>query len=198
MTSVAIINPLDVRDSYPPRPVVLVLVGMPGAGKTTAAKALSPKLGWEHLDLDHEIERREGRRIDEIFAADGESAFRGLERDVTRDVAIRAKGSAGTGSGLVVSAGGGWMSNQEAVALLRPHARIIYLRVSPEKALARLGSGTAERPLLKGNALAALTLLLDKRRAAYESADTVLDVELFGVKEVTTKLYDLVANFGAR
>ena len=191
-------RPHDLAERTGAQPTVLVLVGLPGAGKTTAAEALSLQLGWKHLDLDREIEHREGRTVAEIFAADGESAFRALERDVTRDIAIRANGSAGSASGLVMAAGGGWMANREAVAHLRPHARIIYLRVSPEIALARLGRGIADRPLLKGDALGALTLLLEKRRPVYESADAVLDVEMLDLQQVTSKLYVLATDFSAR
>ena len=66
----------------PGRPDKLYLVGFMGSGKTTMARALGRRLGWRALDLDEEIERREGRTVSQVFASEGEGYFRRVEREV--------------------------------------------------------------------------------------------------------------------
>jgi shikimate kinase len=90
---------------------------------------------------------------------------------------------------MVLAPGGGWMANAVAAATLRPAARIIYLRVSPAEALARMGSARAARPLLAGeDAVAALDALLRRREALYAMADHALDTEALSVDEVVDSL----------
>ena len=97
-----------------PQPIErVVLLGFMAAGKTAVGAELARRLGWAHLDLDHEIERREGRSVARIFAEDGEARFRELEARATVDVAAR--------SGVIVSPGGGWITgagNLEALGKL--------------------------------------------------------------------------------
>ena len=175
------VRPAGPGESAGGRPQSLVvLVGLPGAGKTTIGKAVARRLGWEFLDLDSAIEEYAGQRVSGIFTERGESGFRAMERDVTAGLAERTN--------LVVATGGGWMANSAAVALLRGRACFIYLRVSPATALARMGSAVAYRPLLAGaDPLGSLTALLETRSAAYETADLILDTESLGVKEVTSQ-----------
>ena len=97
-----------------PRSDLIVLVGLPGAGKTTVGRALAKRLGWDFLDLDAAIEEFAGQRVAGIFADRGESAFRAMERDLTAGLVQRTE--------IVVAAGGGWMANSAAVALLRDRA----------------------------------------------------------------------------
>jgi shikimate kinase len=164
---------------------LIALVGLPGAGKSTAAAALASALGWKNIDLDDKIEQKAGKTIPQIFEEDGQFAFRDLEIQVSREVAESDRA--------VVATGGGWMANSRARALLRPVARIIYLRVTPTIALARLGGATAGRPLLSGtDPLGRLERLLRDRRQAYESADAVMDVEALSPQQVTQELLALV------
>ena len=171
--------------------MIIVLVGLPGAGKSTAGLGLAKKLGWDFVDLDRMIEDMAHHEVAQIFAERGEAAFRAMERDATAELRERTN--------LVVAAGGGWMSNREASALLQPHGRSIYLRVAPGSALARLGSGISTRPLLLGgDPLRSLTALLDKRRGDYESADAVLDTETLDSQQVIDSLYVIATNFGVK
>ena len=175
----------------PTRCTVLVLVGLPGSGKSTAGAGLAKKLGWDFVDLDQEIESLAGKEVAQIFAERGEAAFRAMERDVTAALSQRTR--------IVVSAGGGWMSNREASALLRGRARSIYLRVAPATALARLGAELSARPLLSGgDPLRSLSDLLEKRRSDYESADAVLDVETLDSQEVIDALHSIALKFGVK
>lgn len=150
----------------------LVLVGIPGAGKSTVGRELAARLQWPFMDLDEAIEAHEGMRVREIFATRGEAHFRELEREMTERLA-RADAP------MVLAPGGGWIANPGLVALLRPPARLIWLQVSPARALERLGSGVEGRPLLSGpDPLAALTAILSAREAFYLQADHTVSVEM--------------------
>jgi shikimate kinase len=159
----------------------LILVGLPGAGKSTVGSALARELGRSFLDFDAEIARREGMSISEIFASKGEPTFRQLEHGLTEE--LRELG------GMVLAPGGGWVTRLDTVALVRPPARMIYLRVRPKTAIARMGRSVAGRPLLtRPNPVAELERLLDERRIAYESADYVVDVERVAISEVVRRI----------
>jgi shikimate kinase len=166
-----------------------VLVGLPGAGKSTVGKAVAERLGRTFLDFDLEIERRQGKTIAEIFGEKGEGHFRELERALTEE--LRLMGN------MILAPGGGWVSNPEVVRLLRPPSRLIYLRLRPETALVRLGSERSTRPLLmRPDPLGELRRLFNARKAAYESADHVIEAELLDVEEVIKRVSSLA--LGAR
>jgi len=162
----------------------LVLVGLPGVGKSTVGAGIAGRLGWDFLDLDVEIERREGRSVARLFAEEGEGYFRERERALTAELAGRRR--------LVVAPGGGWAAQPGLMALLRPPATIIYLAASPEAVARRLGDGGASRPLLAGGDAAGtrnrLARLLADRAAAYQAADLVIDTELIDVQGVIDML----------
>ncbi|HEU4565884.1 MAG TPA: shikimate kinase [Gemmatimonadaceae bacterium] len=173
-----------------PRARHIVLVGLPGAGKSTVGRAAAPRLGRPFLDFDEEIERRTAMSVAELFARWGEPRFRALERELTRELLHAPP--------MVLAPGGGWIANADMVALLRPSARIIYLRLRPETALARLGDAALSRPLLRvSDPLAELRRLLDRRAAHYLAADHVLDVDLIGVQEVTDLVVRVAGSPGA-
>lgn len=161
----------------------LILVGLPGVGKTTIGKAAARHLGREFLDFDEEIERRARMNVRDIFKLRGEDAFRAMELELTRELS--------TTGGMVLSPGGGWITQQDAVELLRSAGRIIYLRASPE-AVARRLRRVETRPLLAGrDPVVALRELYQKRRAMYETADTVLDTERLARQQLIAKVVEL-------
>jgi len=167
----------------------VVLVGLPGAGKTVVGEGVSIAVRRPFLDLDREIERREGMTVGDIFAQQGEPAFRAMERKVTEELR-------GTG-GMVLSPGGGWIADAGNVALLRPPARIIYLRVRPETALARLGAERATRPLLqRPDPLAHGKSLYEARRANLEGADVTIDTEQLSVEQVINMVAQIIGRDG--
>ena len=167
----------------------LILVGLPGSGKTSVGQAVAATTGRTFLDLDQEIERREGRSITQIFGENGEQYFRKRERQVTEELALVGN--------MIVSPGGGWMTVPAVVALVRPPSRIIYLRVRPETALRRLGPMRMARPLLsRPDPLSELKRLFDERRSSYETADKIVDTELYSLQRVIEMVTELASASG--
>jgi len=171
-------------DSRLPTPGHLILVGLPGVGKSTVGAAVAECLGRPFLDFDAEIERRAGKSVAEIFAERGEAAFRELERALTEEVR--------TAPSMVLAPGGGWVAVEGNVALLRPPGRIIFLDARPETVLRRLGEERFRRPLLSGaDPLGALRQLLADREPAYRSADHVIDAEVTRFQELIRVIAEL-------
>lgn len=169
----------------PSRPHI-ILVGLPGAGKSTVGRAVAERLSRTFLDFDLEIERREGKTVSQIFGEKGEEYFRKMERTLTEE--LREMG------GMVLSPGGGWVTQPDVVRLLRPPGRLIYLQVRPESALKRLGPERASRPLLmRPDPVRELKHLLEQRRVSYEAADFVVDTELLDLQRVIKKVAELAS-----
>ena len=169
------------------RPAHLVLVGLPGVGKTTVGRAVAARLGRPFLDFDAELERLTVRTVPELFAERGEEAFRALERALTAELA--------RGAPMVLAPGGGWVTNAGVVALLRPPARIIYLAAEPATALRRMGAERATRPLLRGtDPLATLRELLGAREVLYRMADAVVETDLLEIQEVIERVVALATS----
>ncbi|CCH17585.1 shikimate kinase [Micromonospora lupini] len=141
---------------------VVVLVGVPGCGKTTVGQALAATLGVEFRDTDADIEQLAGKAIPEIFIDEGEEHFRALER-----AAVAAALAAGTG---VLALGGGAVLAEETRAALVGH-RVVHLSVELPDAVKRVGLG-AGRPLLAINPRATLKHLMDQRRPLYAEVAT--------------------------
>ena len=140
-----------------------VLVGPPGAGKTTVGERLAGLLGVGFRDVDHDIEAGAGKPIPEIFIDDGEEHFRALERAAVATALREFDG--------VLALGGGAILAAETRALLQPHP-VVYLSVGLSEAVSRVGLGSG-RPLLAVNPRATLKYLLDQRRPLYEEVATV-------------------------
>jgi shikimate kinase len=165
----------------------LVLVGLPGAGKSTVGELVAARLGRSFLDFDAEIERREGMPIAQIFGERGEGGFRELERKLTEE--LREFGN------MVLAPGGGWITDPAVVALIRPPAKLIYLRVRPETALKRLAAEPGSRPLLnRPDPLAELNKLFEARKLSYQSADLEVGTEMLNPQQVTEQI---VGKFGS-
>ena len=130
----------------------LVLIGMPGSGKTTLARLLGAETGRPVWDCDEEIVRRTGLSIEEIFHRWGEERFRTLETEVLADLGKRWGG--------ILATGGGCVTRPENRDLLRQNGKVIWLQRDPDK-LAAPG-----RPLLRGGSIAGLYA---QRRPLYEA-----------------------------
>jgi shikimate kinase len=143
---------------------VCVVVGAPGAGKTTVGTLLAQRLGVAFRDTDADIVAAAGKEIPEIFIDDGEDAFRALERAAVAAALESFDGVLALGGGAVLAA-----QNRER---LRGHT-VVYLSVDLSDAVSRVGLG-AGRPLLTVNPRATLKYLLDQRRPLYEEVATVI------------------------
>ena len=140
-----------------------VLVGPPGAGKTTIGERLAAALGLPFRDTDADIVAVAGKPIPEIFIDDGEEAFRALERAAVAEALASFDG--------VLALGGGAVLAPSTRELLRGHT-VVYLSVELSDAVARVGLG-AGRPLLTLNPRATLKYLLDQRRPLYAEVATI-------------------------
>jgi shikimate kinase len=166
----------------------LVLVGLPGAGKSTVGPRVAQALGREFVDLDAEIERAAGRTIPEIFARDGEAAFRALERAESR--ALLAPG----GRPVVLAPGGGWIEDAANRALLGREATGVYLAVSPGVALARMGAAVEGRPLLAGDDPAKkLSELAHRRNPLYLQCQHTVSVDSMTPDQVVSSIVALAS-----
>jgi len=119
----------------------IALIGFMGTGKTAMGQLLAEKLGRNFVELDLLIERKVGKSIPEIFQQDGETTFRELEIEATREVA--------QGRNLVIACGGGVVLNKINTDRLRQNAIMVYLTASPEVILKRVASEAGQRPLLE-------------------------------------------------
>ncbi len=138
----------------------LYLYGPPASGKSTWARRLSIALDVEMVDLDAEIVSRAGRTIPEIFAAEGEAAFRRLEGEELARVAAR--------TGRIVALGGGALLNAESRRIAEASGRVVFLDCGTEE-LVRRARLSADRPLLADDCEGRLRRLLAARRDHYAS-----------------------------
>lgn len=158
--------------------MTIVLVGAPGAGKTTHGRLLAQRLGMDFVDVDDVIEASSGKPIREIFADHGEAHFRSLEREHTL---------AALEEGGVVALGGGAVTSHEIRAALSGH-HVIWLRVSVVQATRRVGM-TGLRPLLLGDVRARLHALLTEREPLYAGVATLfVDTDKLTPKAVVDEI----------
>lgn len=145
----------------------IVLVGLPGAGKTTIGRLVAAALGAPFVDLDKAIERRSGKAISQLFAQDGEAAFRELER-AAMEAALSTPPS-------VIAPGGGWAAQPGNLEVAAGRALTVYLRVAPEVAAGRAAPTADSRPLLGGGDVAGrIRELFSARRPFYESCEATV------------------------
>src|SRR5256886_2321985 len=136
----------------------IVLIGLPGSGKTTVGRLVAERLGAGFVDVDAIIERREGRPITLIFAEKGEAAFREMERK-EMETALAAEPA-------VIAPGGGWAAQPGAIDSAKSHALVIYLYTRPETAAQRAGTA-GTRPLLSGEDPVGRMRQLHKERESF-------------------------------
>ncbi|MBE9198238.1 MULTISPECIES: shikimate kinase [unclassified Nodularia (in: cyanobacteria)] len=147
--------------------VNLYLIGMMGAGKTTVGQLLANHLGYRFLDTDDVITQSAGRSINQLFAEEGETAFRQLESDVLAQVCAYTR--------LTVATGGGIVLRPENWSYLH-HGLVVWLDVPVELLYTRLAEDTT-RPLLQdADPKGKLRSLLEQRTPLYSQADLKITV----------------------
>lgn len=143
----------------------LILCGFMGCGKSTIGRKLAAKLEKEFVDMDRYIEAKENMTVSEIFEKYGEEKFREIETEACKELALK--------SDLIIAAGGGTLTFQRNIDILKETGRIIYIDVKYEMLCERLKRDT-RRPLLQvENRNEVIKELLEKRRPIYERAASI-------------------------
>ena len=159
----------------------IILVGMMGVGKTTVGSLLAERLGWSYFDSDAQVMAATGRTVPELFAEQGEAAFRAEEARVLAE-------ALGGDVPVVVSAAGGVVLSAENRGLIGASGTVVWLRADPGVLARRVGSGEG-RPLLDGDPAAALHHLDEVRRPLYASlASVVVDVDDLSPTDVVDRV----------
>ena len=160
----------------------VVLVGPPGSGKSTVARALAQRWQMTARDTDHDVEQLAGKTISDIFVDDGEESFRELERAAVARALDEHDGVLALGGGAVLDP-----ATRDALAAYRASGGlVVFLDVSLAQAAPRVGFNQS-RPLLLGNPRAQWQTLMNVRRPVYESVATFVvltdDLRPAGVAE---------------
>lgn len=166
----------------------IILTGFMGTGKTAVGQAVAERLGRWFVDVDAVIERQAGRPIHQIFAQDGEPAFRALETEVIRSLTNE--------NNLVISTGGGALLSPINRQRLQASGVLVCLRASVDTLLARLADAT-DRPLLAGpDRRARIATLLAQRAALYDAIPLQVDTDRLSVPEVAEAVIRLARQTG--
>jgi shikimate kinase len=170
------------------KPRNLVLIGMSGAGKSRVGRLVAERLRWRFVDTDAEIERRTGRAVPEIFAAEGEARFRALEHDVVARVTRR--------SGAVIATGGGAILDPANRDALFTSNLVVCLQASPEQIARRLAHSRERRPLLEGDdPLGAIRALQERRAPLYALAHCTVTTDDRTLGEVAAEVIDVLHEY---
>jgi shikimate kinase len=153
--------------------MTITLIGFRGSGKSSVASELAARLGWDWADADAEIERQTGASIPEIFADEGEPAFRRYEATVLTELLTRDR--------LVIAAGGGAVLNEDIRRRMRTAGPVVWLQASLETILSRIGGdlrnglrgGGSRPPLTSHDPETEAELLLRQREPVYREAATI-------------------------
>jgi shikimate kinase len=152
---------------------LLFLIGMPAAGKTFWGREIAGAHGWQFIDLDEYVAKREKASVPALFAQYGEAGFREREAQGLQQLLVNSSGS------VVVACGGGTPCYKDNMQHMKDAGTVVYLQAGIPYLLRNLENSTEVRPLLKGRASLDVYLadLLAKRKKIYEQAHYILDAE---------------------
>jgi shikimate kinase len=162
----------------------IVLVGFMGTGKTVTGRILAERTGMELVDMDALIEQRQGKTIPEIFAQEGEPAFRQMERELAQELSKR--------SGLIISTGGGIVLNPGNITDFEKTGLVVCLKASPETIFQRLEKDTS-RPLLSGDKKGQIEALLARRKPLYDAIAHGVDTDGLSDEQTAKPILKLYA-----
>jgi len=168
----------------------VVLIGFMGSGKSSVGRELANRFDAPFVDIDERIESKAGCTIRDLFAREGEPAFREREKAALR-AALSVKGC-------IIATGGGAFTDEENRNLLRSYAPVVYLEASEETLLERL-AGDLGRPLLSGRDRAAVIReLLARRVPGYRTADVTVRTDGRTVEEVAGQVAERIGRMEGR
>ena len=169
--------------------MTLFLIGFMGCGKSSLGRKLAARLGCDFFDTDKAIESDTGVTIGEIFAYEGEEGFRFRERDMLCSLP--------DGGRVVVATGGGLPCYADNMQVMQSKGKSVYLRLSPEKLVSRLGRGRARRPKIAGmndeELLKYICDLLPQREEYYMAADMVIECDNLSDVEIVEAIISAVS-----
>jgi shikimate kinase len=161
----------------------IVLVGLPGSGKSTIGKLVAEALGADVIDIDNLLVREMGKPVSQIFGMLGETRFREMEREAVKTAQAREP--------CVIVPGGGWAAQPGQLEEARGRSLIIYLKCRPDTAAKRSAQGEV-RPLLTGaDPLQLMRSLLEEREAFYLKADQHVSGDNPSAEEVAREVAEL-------
>lgn len=163
----------------------IILIGYMGSGKTTIGKNLAKQKNYRFVDTDEMIVEQQHRSINEIFAKDGEQAFRDMETAFLRQLIAEKK------ERMIISTGGGMPLRAENRQLLSQLGKVVYLKASPQTIYDRI-KGDTTRPLLQGeNPRKRIAEMIAAREPLYmEGAMFVVDVNALKQSEATLEIIE--------
>jgi shikimate kinase len=141
----------------------LVLVGLPGSGKSAVGRIVAEQLGAPHIDIDAFLVRQMGMPVSQIFGKVGEAEFRSMERSAVR--------AALAGPPAVLMPGGGWAAQEGELEAARGIGFVVYLKCQPAVAVKRVEQGEVRPLLMGGDPVAKMRALLEAREPFYLRAD---------------------------
>ena len=169
--------------------MILFLIGFMGCGKSSLGRKLAARLGCDFFDTDKAIESDTGVTIGEIFAYEGEEGFRLRERNMLCSLP--------DGGRVVVATGGGLPCYADNLQVMQSNGKSVYLRLSPEKLVSRLGRGRARRPKIAGmndeELLKYISDLLPQREEFYMAADIVIECDNLSDVEIVEAIVSAVS-----
>lgn len=170
------------------------LTGFMGSGKSSIGKALSELLGCTFIDLDTYIEYKEGKKIRDIFGKEGEQIFREMEYEALSE--LLPKGNSCTDVTLVVALGGGTVTVNKCLELVRSRSTCFYLKADEDTLEKRLENGTDERPMLKSGDSSLrerISSLMSARSGQYESAaDYTIRTDRISIQTAAEQISDII------
>jgi XRE family aerobic/anaerobic benzoate catabolism transcriptional regulator len=163
-------------------PMIVALLGLRGAGKTTVGKRLARKLHVPFVELDRRIEQAADLSLNEVFSLYGEDHYRHLERDALSAILAQRRP-------MVLATGGGLVTSPQTYALLKQSALTVWLRATPEDHWNRVVRQGDRRPMADHpQAMADLRALLTAREPLYAAADRTIDTTARSVDAIVNDL----------
>jgi shikimate kinase len=166
----------------------IVLVGLPGSGKSAVGKLASEALGAPLIDIDGLLVREMGMPIMQIFGMLGEPRFREMEREAVKAAQARDP--------CVIVPGGGWAAQPGHLEAAKPSSLVIYLKCQAATAARRSEQGEGRPLLAGGDPVQKMRLLLEERERFYQRADHVVDAEGNPLEAVAAEVMALARQHG--